>query len=595
MIVKRTNAVWSISDGLRQRMDTGVAISALSQFLVIVELARRDDIYRGQLQRLLEPGNYIKDLLTATITSLEVFQLSGDQELIDMDDECWSALPADAAIRMIIELIESTNSSQELASTVLTVLQKHSRQEVVPPQEVLLLMRKLLGETSSLYLPFDGSAIAGLYMAEPDQYIKIRVQNKSLATILRRLYFSIGHDVDLEIADPFVSSAVPGDTATFLIPPLGKSFEKTFAKIVESGLPDDFKGPGRLMSEEAAIATLVSVSGRMVALVSSGTLFRGGRSRRFRQWLVQEAGLTAVVELPERLLEYSPISTAVLLIDPHASQAIRSELALVSGNSDKYLTEVGKGRFSLTGWQELGDDVFNARSHFPNMMITTAELTDNDFILQPSRYRVGETSGLDSILSNRQTVPLSAIADLRSPLPIRTADAEISAEFGEVRISDFNDDSTITKGSKLVRISKQESNRIERQVLRAGDILIGTKGTIGKAAVVSDSAPSNLVAGQTTVLLRLKNSAPINDPVYLLRYLALPEVRAYLDTLAGGATISFIRTKDLAELPVPVLADSAQWQVVDVHSKILGSLKEAAELQISAQNMSDHAFDVDRA
>ena len=158
-------------------------------------------------------------------------------------------------------------------------------------------------------------------------------------------------------------------------------------------------------------------------------------------------------------------------------------------------------------------------------------------------------------------------------------------------MSDFGEDGLIHGGSKHRQLDERGAVRAEREKLQPGDILIGTRGTIGKVAMVADDVPDNLIAGQTTVAIRLPKDGPISDPVYLLRYLSLPEVGEYLESLAGGATIRFIRNKDLGNLPVllPSLEDQAR--VCAVHADIQAAMADAKQLLEKSRNLSATAFD----
>ena len=289
------------------------------------------------------------------------------------------------------------------------------------------------------------------------------------------------------------------------------------------------------------------------------------------------------------------INTAVLLIDPRIVETNTPHpILLLSADSNKYVTEVRKGRYSLTGWQKLYEDTISAHLMSSDSLVRKTLLAKNDYVLQPSRYSAREDSGLKNLLGNRPTVPLANVVDIRSPLPVKPSKSENAVEYAEVRISDFETDGTIQNGSKIVTISNEEVNRIDRQILNRGDILIGTKGTIGKAAVLSSTAPHNLIAGQTTAILKVRTSGkdlrPAINSVVLLRWLSMPEVRSYLESLSGGTTISFLRKKDLADLPVPILNEQEQQKVLDIHEKILVALSESEKQRTRAQVLANGSF-----
>ena len=90
----------------------------------------------------------------------------------------------------------------------------------------------------------------------------------------------------------------------------------------------------------------------LVALVPSGLLFRGGRSRSLREWLVDTLGLTAVIEFPPRLLLKTSIGFAVLSMETDRARK-QEAIRLVATDGARFLNEYRSGRFRLTKWREL--------------------------------------------------------------------------------------------------------------------------------------------------------------------------------------------------------------------------------------------------
>lgn len=584
--------IWKFAAEAKRRLPVDSVVSLLSQVLVVARLAREDRNFKGHLETFLQPGNYIKDLLTASIDSLNDLAVPDCQDLIDLDDTAWSALSADSIFELMRELADSDTDLKSLCLSLTDLLQRDSRDSVCPPPEVIRCMYQILDEPQSIYLPSSDSAFAGLHFAKPEHSVRIKVEDKSKWKLLRRLYFSIGVSVcsdDSSTLPDIGSTDAP--PSVLLIPPFGANLKKSD----ESQLPTVLQGAGRITSEEGALASLsLDTSARIVALISAGILSRGGGSSRFRRWLTDTAGLRAVVEFPERLLENTSIATALLVLDQTVSTYAQRAVALLDADSNNYLTETRKGRHELAGWQRLVHDVFSDESVPNRTVVSDEQLADNDYILQPSRYMAKESSGLDELIKDSPALPLSSIVDIRIPLPVKatgTSHQNDSGDYHEVRISDFGADGTITDGTKHIWLDQTSLSRIERQLLRPGDILVGTKGTIGKAGLVDRSAPDNLLAGSTTARLRLRKDSPISRPEYLVRYLALPQVRHYLEAFSSGSTIQFIKARDLAALPIPVPPREAQQRVVDAHLRIQQSLDQIEQLETEVQHLSNSAFD----
>jgi len=157
----------------------------------------------------------------------------------------------------------------------------------------------------------------------------------------------------------------------------------------------------------------------------------------------------------------------------------------------------------------------------------------------------------------------------------------------EVLISDIDHDGIIRTGSKTREVPANLLSRIENFRLLPNDILISTKGTIGKAGLCDSEIPDNLYCGQTMAILRLDHSTDRATPFkptteYLFRYLLTPQVNNYLRSCAGGSSIQFIKAKDLLDLPVPVVSGVKQQRISELHYTILDHYRQAGTLSQEA-------------
>jgi hypothetical protein len=562
-------------------------VSAMSQLAVMVKLGDDFPTFGDRLRSFIEQGGYIKDLLVDSIDALHETD-SQSSDLIDPQDKCWSALPTDAFVEILREFANPQANSREVAQFIIATMRHAKIGVATTPHEISFLMAALLEEASELVLPTDASALAGINIAKPNQKLIVQMKNQPVATVLHRLYFSMGNKIDLIFVPPNIDFGFASALPVFLIPEFGGKVGREF----DRQLPDQLQGPGRLTSDEAALAAVISEgAGMVVALVPGSFLFRGGRSRQFRKWLVQEVGLTTVITLPQGLLEGTTLSSAILLIDPeNVGVASPDHVLMLSADSKEYLSEIYRGRYRLRGWQKLRDEVKGALVTSPEHFVDKSMLADNDYVLQRSRYSAREDSGLEEVLRGKPVVTLGAVVDVHSPLSVKASDSQKGTKYSEVRISDFEIDGTVSNGSKEILVGSSQIGRLDRQVLKSGDVLLGTKGSIGKCAVVAQDAQSNLMASQTMVILRPKKEGSTIHPIVLLRYLSLPEVRKYLESLSGGTTISFLRKKDLVDIPIPILTHEQQQHIVAVHQHILNALDESQRQMEKAARLSDDAF-----
>ncbi|MEW2623975.1 restriction endonuclease subunit S [Streptomyces sp. NPDC048106] len=107
-----------------------------------------------------------------------------------------------------------------------------------------------------------------------------------------------------------------------------------------------------------------------------------------------------------------------------------------------------------------------------------------------------------------------------------------------------------------VTVSDEVRARLERHVLRAGDVVFGRRGELGRAGIVAQ-AQEGWVCGTGSLRVRFPKGS--FDPGYLRRYLAIPAVRHYFQLHAIGSTMPNLNSGILLNMPLllPSLAEQA--------------------------------------
>jgi type I restriction enzyme S subunit len=113
-----------------------------------------------------------------------------------------------------------------------------------------------------------------------------------------------------------------------------------------------------------------------------------------------------------------------------------------------------------------------------------------------------------------------------------------------VRISDFTNN--FFNASNLVKCEKEISDKYSRTILKGGELLISIRGTVGRVAIVPDSAKEWNVSREVAIIPTLDKSK--NYFLYDL-LLSAPIQREILGQVKGVAQ-SGINLSDLRELPI---------------------------------------------
>lgn len=586
MIKKSEFNLWFLVDVIRSDVDPGEFVSILSQLCVLNRLSQRDEEFR----RFSSSGSDSKqvlvgELLEAGLASLAREGTRNPSEFINMDSTGWSQLPSGWINQMLGALEESEMGPEQKGRWLLSQARTRLDRKLDFPREFLALIRELGRTSESIYLPFDAIALSVFELTSRKQEVTLRPQSEPAYKVLERALFVAGRRGTLEDEDPYSTVGIPDASLTVIIPPLGVR-AKRISRMQETVV--FWMGKRLRLPEEFEIAAKAVEAGQQVlAFVPSGLLFRGGRSKTLREWLVDIKGLDYVIEFPPRCLRNTPIGSALVSISPDRAQN-QDSVRLVSADSSKFISkflntnELSKGR-------ELARMTLapSAGKHDEVADVARAEIRENDYVLNPVRY---QTQVLDRLLEDSRRVRLGNLCRIIFPVPTKDSrDESITSRF-EVLMSDFGLDGTVAQGSKERLLDAASASKVRKHELKPGDILLGVKGTIGRVAIVTEEADENLLAGQSMVILRLEDNDRIPDPIYLLRYLSHPAVGKYLNAMAGGSAIRFVRAKDVANLPVPIPSLERQAKVCELHAQIVGEITEAHECMEAARRLNERAF-----
>ena len=586
MIKKSEQNLWLLVDVIRPKIDPIEFVSLLSQLCVLNRLTQRDDEFR----RISRSGSGSKQVLVGELLETGLASLSREgnrnpSELINMDSTGWSSLPSGWINQMLEALEESEMSPEQTGRWLLSKARSRLGRKLDFPQEFLALIRELGRKSESVYLPFDAPALSVFELTSRKQEVTLRPQSKRAYKLINRALFVAGRQGTLEDKDPFSWAGTPDASLAVIIPPLGA--RKEHFRYVEQHIIFRGKDLLDLPEEFALTATAVAAGQNVLAFVPSGLLFRGGRSKTLREWLVDTMGLDYLIEFPPRRLGNTPIGCAVLSIRPDRSPNPDS-VRLVSADSSKFISKF-LNRNELSKGRELARVTLtpSASKHEEVTDVERAEIRENDYVLNPARY---QTQVLDRLLEDSRRVRLGNLCRIIFPVPTKDSRDESTTSCFEVLMSDFGLDGTVAQGSKERLLDAASASKARKHELRPGDILLGVKGTIGRVAIVTEEADENLLAGQSMVILRLEDRDRIPDPIYLLRYLSQPAVGKYLNAMAGGSAIRFVRAKDVANLLVPIQSLERQAKVRELHVQIVDAIGEAHDCMEEARRLNESTF-----
>lgn len=148
-------------------------------------------------------------------------------------------------------------------------------------------------------------------------------------------------------------------------------------------------------------------------------------------------------------------------------------------------------------------------------------------------------------------------------------------EVHEISAADLPAYGFINEPGRTVQMDSLVSAMNEDQFLRADDIVLIVKGSVGKVGVISGDAPGRgpggWIAGQSAIVLRLKDASKIDAKALALQ-LRSEIGQNLLKNIVSDATIPLIQLRELTAMPVMLPSVEEQRHAAQV-------LEEEARLQ----------------
>lgn len=329
------------------------------------------------------------------------------------------------------------------------------------------------------------------------------------------------------------------------LPPLGVKIHR-----------DDYKDFDRfnrvvVRSNKAEVLSTLHLigqcSGKVVVSVTESTLF-GTVEKDFRQYLVDNGMLEAVISLPTGIWPGTSVKTSLLVIEPKGGyKAVR----FLDLHETEYVRKTDKRLLELTDQDNILSYLYSTEDLDCAISLSQQEIEENDYFLDCSRYVLDpKQKKVLALLNKSETVALGDIADLERGLPFKTKDGDYSIL--EVTTADLNDIGDISRPTKEVKVSKEDFDKSKSGVLQPNDIVLVIQGSAGKLGIVPEVIPSAddeyWMVSKPAIAIRVKSDNI--DARFLYAYLSSDIGQTQLASITQGAAIANISLKELRELPI---------------------------------------------
>lgn len=533
------------------------AIEVLLQILAWVKLSREGSI-PDKLKFTGTAGLANAEFLSSTFQQLSELQSLGDNRAafrsIKGRRSGLTKTLVVFVLKLINELIQKDNLDQfEIPESWYNALDR-SRSQLVWPPEISDLMLAI-GEplaNKQVYCPYDTACLLARRASKKGADVYVESAVDSPIPWLNNLLTAT--NIHAKVSDPVTQPGYlkKGGTLkkfdiTLAFPALGGKYVPIVAREDRFDRFRELTTSGSVLRIRHIIA---QTKDRAIIAVPNGVLFGRGAEHSLRRDLVQRREVEGIISLPPAILPFTPVNCSILIIK--LCEAV-TNIRFVDGSNDRFFEKDGKGRSQLVNWHELLDVFYSGTDEDVAVTVPVEEVIHQDSLLEVSRYVLPpEQKKAQQLLRESEVQKLKNLVDFVRPSPKIQDDGVLTAY--EASVADFPEFGYLTAPKRRVSIAKSTLTAKEAQTfLRPGDIVIATKGSVGKLAIISDQVPppgeGGWLVNQSCLILRPNNNIE-SKPLFM--YLRSNPGQALLASIVSGATIPLIQLRALQNMQVIV-------------------------------------------
>lgn len=292
---------------------------------------------------------------------------------------------------------------------------------------------------------------------------------------------------------------------------------------------------------------------RAVVLMPVGFTYRSGNEELFRKYLIEKNYLEGIVQLPPNLHSATSIETTFFIINKYRNESstIPNDVMFINLKDESFIKREGR-QLVFKSVNEIRDIYIN-KKEIKNIsaLISREEIIENNYSFAIDKYVVTEkTKEVQKELEKFELIRLEDIADIRKSQLFK--DEEKGLEIFEISPSDFNKAGFTLECGKIKKIESQK-NRLDTYKLEPYDVLLSTKGTIGKVAIIG-KIDKPMIASQAIQVIRLKEDKE-EKAIILYMFLKSNIGQTILSSITSGTVMPQISTVEVKNLGIPKLTE----------------------------------------
>ena len=315
---------------------------------------------------------------------------------------------------------------------------------------------------------------------------------------------------------------------------------------------------------------------RAICLVANGSTWNT-LDKKARENLVSAGIVEGVIALPERLLDYSSIGTALIILKFGCST-----VKLVDARN---MCEKGRRLNILT--DKNIDEIYKAfcKGGKNCKTLNYEELEKNDFVLNPVRYMAS-----DIVVENG--VPFeSLIKNITrgAQIPSSQLDTMLSSKPTDIQylmLSNIKDGIIDEELPYLTSMDKS----LEKYCLKPNSLILSKNGAPFKVAVADNIDPNKkVIANGNLFIIDLDNEQ--TNPYFIKAFFESETGKAVLNSIVVGSSIPNIGLEQLKKIKVPKLSKVEQNMIAARYQALVDEVKVLRRKTEKALDSIKHLFD----
>lgn len=301
---------------------------------------------------------------------------------------------------------------------------------------------------------------------------------------------------------------------------------------------------------------LAQTKRRAVVLMPVGFTYRSGNEELFRKYLIEKNYLEGIVQLPPNLHSATSTETTFFIINKIRNQHVLKpdDIMFINLKDESFIKREGR-QLVFKSVDEIRD-IYIKKKEIKNIsaLISREEIIENNYSFAIDKYVVNEkTKEVQKDLEKFELIKLEDIADIRKSQLFK--DEEKGLEIFEISPSDFNKAGFTLECGKIKKIESQK-NRLDTYKLEPYDVLLSTKGTIGKVAIMG-KIDKTIIASQAIQVIRLKEDKE-EKAIILYMFLKSNIGQTILSSITSGTVMPQISTIEIKSLGIPKLTEESE-------------------------------------